>query len=132
MLDRDEILRIVEAAYRARAEGDKEKLAAFWAPDAQFRLAGDAALLAAFPTGPGDAATTTAAIVDLIAFHGQERLAALVDGLKAAILWRVTASIAGKPPVTTELYDLIELNEDGKIVSLIQFCDTALLADMLR
>lgn len=131
MLDRDEVLRIIDAGYKARAQGDKEALAAFWAPDAEYRLSGDARLLSAFPTGPGEAAGTVAEIIDLIQFHEQERITAVVDGLKAAILWRVTASTGGNRPITTELFDLFQLNEAGKVVSIVQFCDTGLLADML-
>lgn len=49
----------------------------------------------------------------------------------SAVLWRVTMSVKGKPPVTTEMYDRVTLTDDGKFVSLVQFVDTATVADML-
>jgi ketosteroid isomerase-like protein len=52
----------------------------------------------------------------------------VVEGLKAAVLWRATVTFAGRPEFETMLFDFWELNEDGKIVSLVQFADTAKIA----
>ncbi len=131
MPDRAEILRTIDDAYAARARGDKQALALAWAPGAHYRLAGDTSLVSGFPTGPGEAVVTTADIIDLVEFRQFERIAAVVEDNKAAVLWRVTASVAGQPPVTTELFDLIEVDESGKLASMVQFCDTAALARLL-
>lgn len=40
-------------------------------------------------------------------------------------------SVDGKPPVTTEICDLWEFDEDGRMTSLVQFIDTALLRKLL-
>jgi ketosteroid isomerase-like protein len=131
MPGRDEILAIIDAGYEARVRGDKEKLATFWAPDAQYRMSGDSSLIAAFPAGPANAEITTAELIDRFQFQSLERLAAIVEGNKAAVMWRVTASAGDKPLLMTELFDLFEFDEAGKITSLVQFCDTAALAKFL-
>jgi len=131
-LDRDEILHIIDSVYTARKAGDKEAVAAYWAPDAIFRLAGEASLMSAVvPAGTGGAKDAVDALIDRFQFHELERLSAVVEGNMAAIHWRVTFSTAGCAPLTTEISDLWTIGEDGKAVSLLQFTDTALLWSQL-
>jgi ketosteroid isomerase-like protein len=131
MLDRGEILKIIEDAYAARMRGDQAKVAEIWAPGAQYRLAGEASLLSGLPFA-GDARSTAADLIDLFQFHAMKRLSAVVEERKAALRWRVTLSTGGGEPVTTDFLDLFELDEAGKITSLVQYCDTALLLEMTR
>ena len=130
MLDRQAILQRIDDLYATRARGDKEALQTFWAPEVSFRFAGDPELLMHFPGGE-DVAASIGRIIDLIAFHHFERLEAVVEGHKASVLWRVHLSVRGKTPVTTELYDLWAFDDQGRATSLVQFCDTALLAKLL-
>jgi ketosteroid isomerase-like protein len=111
--------------------GDKAALALYWSPGATYRLAGLAEMLPGFPVGPSDAQPAVHSLVDLVQFHKLEKLDALVDGLRAAVHWKVTFSTQGRPPATTELYDLWHFDEDGKVASLLQFTDTALLSSQL-
>jgi ketosteroid isomerase-like protein len=132
MLDRAEILRTIDEAYAARMRGDKAALLPYWAPEATYRLAGAEELIPApFPVGPADAHTAAVSLIDLFQFHKLERLHAVVEGPMASVHWRVTVSTAGKSAVTTEMYDLWTFTEGGKVCSLLQFVDTALLATML-
>ena len=131
MLDRVRILDIIDKAYAARTRGDKAELGTYWAPGAVYRLSGDPALVRSFPAGPADAIQTTEALVDLFQFEQLERLHAIVEGDAAAVLWRVLVSTRGGEPVTTEIYDLWKFDADGKVTSLLQFADTALIAKML-
>ena len=131
MPDRAQILDIIDRAYAARARGDKETVARIWAPGAVYQLAGETSLIPAFPAGPGDAGETVSSIIDLIRFHHLEQLDAIVEGHRAAILWRVTFSVGNGPVGTTGLYDLWQFDEEGRPSSLLQFVDTALLRDML-
>lgn len=131
MLDRAQILDIIDRAYEARARGDKETVARIWAPGAVYQLAGEASLIPSFPSGPADAGETVSTIIDLIRFHALERLDAIVEDNRAAILWRVTFSVGDGPTGTTGLYDLWQFDEEGRPCSLLQFVDTALLRDML-
>ncbi len=132
MLDRAQILQIIDKAYETRIRGDKAALAPFWSPGATYRLAGVADMLPSFPVGPSEAHSAVPAIIDLVRFHDLEQLQALVEGNSAAVHWRVTFSTQGKEPVTTEMYDLWSFDEDGKVTSLLQFTDTALLKSMLN
>ena len=131
MLGREIVLAIIDAAYAARASGDKVALEQFWAPDATYRMVGEVGLRDRYPLGPMDANRATGAIIDLIAFHALERVDAIVEGNRAAILWNVTMSSGASGERPSQLYDLWELDDDGKARSLIQFADTALVAAMI-
>lgn len=132
MPDRDRILAAIDEAYAARTRGDKEALARFWAPDATFRLAGEGSLLDPLPKGAAAAGPAVGELIDLIRFHDYRRLEAVVEGSRAALRWRISCSIDGGPVETTEISEFWEFDEEGRATSLLQFVDTALLAEMLR
>jgi ketosteroid isomerase-like protein len=131
VLDRETVLKTIDAAYAARASGDKDAVNRFWASGANFRLAGEPSLLPTFPAAEEDPVQAVAKLVELVSFHGHERIDAVVEGNNAAVRWRATLSIKGHEPITTELYDLWKLDDEGKVISLVQFADTALLRDRL-
>ena len=131
MLDRTATLKIIDDAYDARRRGDKGALATYWASDAKYRLAGDGSLLAGMPVKPTNAVQATNDLIDRFKFEKVERLDALVDGNTASVHWRVTMVPPSGKSVTTELYDLWKFNPDGKIASLLQFGDTALLKSLI-
>jgi ketosteroid isomerase-like protein len=130
MPDRDTFLGAIDGAYACRVKGDKAGVAAYLAPGATIRIAGEGSLLANAATGGGPAMPTVEALMDAFEFHDLERVDAVVDGDKAAVLWKVTASYAGGEKVSTELYDLWTIGADGKLTSLLQFVDTALAAKL--
>lgn len=132
MRDREALLALIDHAYEARTRGDKEELARCWAPGATYRMVGEAGLLECVPCGPADATQATAVLIDLAEFQEMERLSALVEDNQAAIRWRVTVSVAGKPPVDTEICDFWTLDDEGRLLSLVQYCDTALLSQLLH
>ena len=131
MLNRAQILEVVDAAYAARAKGDKAELARFWAPGATFHIVGDPRFAGRLPETPSNAKAAVDDLIDRVEFKAVERIDAIVEGHKAAIHWRVTMVAKGKAPVETELYDLWTFNDDGKVSSLLQFGDTAMLAVLL-
>ncbi len=51
----------------------------------------------------------------------------LIDGLQAAVRLRATVALGGLEPVETELCHLWVFDEAGKIRSVTEFFDTALL-----
>lgn len=132
MASREEVLAIIDNAYAARARGDKAAVDQIWAPGATYQMVGEASLMRAYPVGPGHAETATHAIIDLFTFHDFKRIDAIVEGNRAAILIRVTLSTATHEPRETMLYDLWELDDDGKVKSVIQFTDTALVSSMMH
>ncbi len=131
-MDRNTVLGIIEDAYAARRDGDWQRLASFWRSDATYRLAGAPHLIPAFPAEEAPAAMSVPALVAMFEFHEMERLGAVVDGNIAVLRWRVALSRTGRERISTELVDWFELDDDGKIRSLVQFGDTAMIAHMMR
>lgn len=131
MASRDELLSIIDRGYEARCSGDKEAVLAFLAPGATFCLNGERQQpLAGFPQGYQPADAVIGALIDQFRFHSIERLESFIDGNRAAIHTRIVVSAGDGDPVTTELFDLWTFDDDGKVVSLLQFADTALVAQM--
>jgi ketosteroid isomerase-like protein len=131
MTNRTAVLRVIDAAYAARIRGENETIAAMCAPDAQFELAGEKSLLEGFPAGPAAFGAAVTQLIDLVQFRSVARVSAVVEGRRAAVHWRATICVAGRPPVETYLFDLWDVTEDGKIAALVQFSDTALIAQEL-
>jgi ketosteroid isomerase-like protein len=130
MPDRKTFLCIIDAVLAARTSGDKAGVAKHFADHATIRIAGQDSLLSHMTTGGGPAVPTAEALMDAFRFHHFERLDAVVEGDKAAVLWKVEVSYAGGQPVTTEIYDLWTMGADGKLTSVVQFVDTALAAKL--
>ena len=130
-MTREDTLRIIDEAYGARQRGDKEALGTYWAPEATFQLVGTESLLKGLPLGPVGAAVSVDELIDRFQFHEVERLDSVVEGNKAAVRWRIKVSKPGEEPETTELFDLVTLTDDGRIASLVQFTDTALVKSMM-
>jgi hypothetical protein len=127
MLNREDALQMIEEAYAARVRGDKEALARYWAEGATFQIAGDATLAHGVPFQSANPMTAISELVDRFQFSDLKRLNAIVEGNTAAVRWEVTLNVAGNPPAQTQLFDLIELDDEGKIRSFVQFADTALV-----
>ncbi|MEI9850974.1 MAG: nuclear transport factor 2 family protein [Sphingomonas sp.] len=131
MLDREEILSTIDAAYAARTRGDRMALAGFWAPGATYQLVG-ASMLPRVPVGLSEMQEAVGALIDIFQFHEVERLGAVVEGFRAVLHWRIMFSTGAGSFATTEVCDLWEFAPDGKIRSLLQFTDTALLRILLN
>jgi ketosteroid isomerase-like protein len=131
MPDREKILGVIDRAYAARQSSDKEALRSFFAPGAEFRIVGQGRLIDGFPVGPADAVETVDELIDLFQFHRMDRLQVMIDGDAVMIRWAVETSCSGGPCVETELCDIWTLGDDGKVTSIVEFADTALIADML-
>lgn len=132
MLDRNKILSIIDAAYASRMAGDNAALEKFWAPGATFQVPGEPELLRNFPLGPTDADAAVRTLIDMIDFHTFERVDAVVEGNRAAIIWEVTLSSGASGKHLTRFFDLWELDDEGRARSLIQFIDTSLIASLLE
>lgn len=130
-MERAQLLRKIDEIYDARSRGDKEAVLAHLASGSRYQLVGDTGLLPDFPAGPEEVPKAISTLIDRVQFQQRERLSAIVEGNSAAVRWRVILSVDGKPPVTTEICDLWEFDEDGRMTSLVQFIDTALLRKLL-
>ena len=119
-----------QEAYEARRRGDADGACRFFAEDAQFTLAG-APNVSPIPVQAENRDSirqTLAALIAGFEFLEHDILSIIVEGEEAAVHSRVRlrATPSGEEAVT-ELADFLTFR-DGKIVSFVQFCDTALAA----
>jgi len=129
MADRDRVLAAIDAAYAARKRGDKEALATHFAPGATFRLVGRSDVMG-FDVGPVDALAAIGQLIDLFTFHEMERLHVAVNDHTVFNHWRIDVSARGGERDVTEICDIWTLDDDLKTVSLVEFADTASMAQM--
>jgi ketosteroid isomerase-like protein len=132
MLDRARMLGIIDEIYVLRVKGDTAGLNAFWAEGGQYRMAADPIHIEGFPVGPAGGPIAVAELVQMFRFHKVQRADAIVEGNAAVVHWHAAVSRGDGEPVTTEICDLWKFDDDGKIMSLLQFADTALIRAMLN
>jgi ketosteroid isomerase-like protein len=127
-MDRTEIEAFVRKLYAARVDGDIDALSQLFAEDAVFQIAGspEYSMLASLAEGHETVMSLMRTIVDTFSLSDVAILDFLVDGNKAAVRWRATVHVMTTgQTVTTEIAAFIEI-VGGKVVSLIEFVDTAL------
>lgn len=133
MLQRDDMLARVRAAYEARRTGDFDALRELVAEHAAWSVAGEESLIAGFPgTGGADVHEAARQLFETIELRTLERVDALVEGNRVAILWKTTVVIPGSEPFETLMYDLWEFDGSGKISKGMQFVDTAKFVEAMR
>ena len=133
MTNRDEIERIVIEAYAARREGDLDALGKIFTDNAEFRLAGSpiASPVASTAIGTQEIKRVLQEMITVFQWLDQKILSIIIEGSRAAVHWRGTIhSTATGESVETELLDIFGI-ENGRIASLIEFCDTALAARLM-
>ena len=133
MSTREDIERTLREAYAARQCGDLDALARVFAPHARFQMAGSqASPIAALAEGTEQYRTLLAAMIKTFEMLDHKILTMLIDGSKVAVQWRarIRSTVTGET-VDTEALDLIEMEGD-RIKSLLEFCDTALAARMMK
>jgi ketosteroid isomerase-like protein len=127
-----DVLETIERFWRARVEGDKPAVLSFLSDDATYEMVGAGAFTDPVTVGPSAVAEKAAdRLIDDFRFHRLEQLATVVEGRKAAVVNRLEVSFRGGAPVTTDVCDLWEFDEAGKVRSLRQFVDTRLVHGML-
>jgi ketosteroid isomerase-like protein len=132
-MQREEMLAKVEAAYQARRTGDFDKLRELVAEDAAFTTAGEQSLVGHMP-GAGGVSVHKAAreLFDTIELRTLDRLDAVAEGDRVAILWRTTVMVGGGQPFETLMFDLWKFDGEGKISQGMQFVDTAKFVEEMR
>jgi ketosteroid isomerase-like protein len=127
-MQRDDMLAKVEAAYAARRSGDFAALETVVAPDAAFSFGGEQDLLASVPaTGDGNVHQVARELFEAIEIRSLERVKAVAEGNRVAILWNTTLVAPGGEPFETQMFDLWEFDDSGRICCGTQFLDTAKL-----
>jgi ketosteroid isomerase-like protein len=133
MTTREDIERTLREAYAARQRGDLDALARVFTPHARFQMAGSqTSPIAALAEGTEQYRSLLAGMIKAFEMHDHEIVTMLIDGSKVAVQWRarIRSTITGET-VDTDALDLIEMEGD-RIKSLLEFCDTALAARMMK
>ena len=133
MADKEAVRRLIEHAYAARAAGNVDGIMEAFHSDAKFELTGDAKLVevAGACCGHTDIRKTMTDLCGAFDFLNREYISFLVDGDRAAVHSRVTMRFVPKNlTFTTELVDLFKV-QDGKVVELVEFADTALIKHLM-
>lgn len=121
----------IDSILAARQRGDMAALESHFAPGATYRLAVSPRVFPPFGAGAVDARQATAGLLDQFQFHEIERLRTLIQDNVAMIHWRIRTSVCGGEPEDSELLDIWTFDESGRIETIVEFADTALMRQML-
>ena len=134
MSDRAEIERILKEAYAARKRGDIDAILRLFSADVHFQLAGSisASPIPLRTAGASQFRGVLDRLIRTFEWVDQQILSMLIDGSRAAVHWRgkIRSAVSGET-VDTELVDIVEF-KDGRIVSFVEFCDTALVTRLMK
>jgi ketosteroid isomerase-like protein len=133
-MDREEITKVIEQAYEARRTEDMEGILRLFHPDGKFELAGskDVTAVAGVAKGHQEVRTALVGLIANFEFIQRDIVSILIDGDRASVHSRVKLRFVPKDrTVTTELLDLWKF-ENGKIVELVEFADTAFVNVLMR
>lgn len=133
-MDRAQIAAVVDKVYAARKAGDVEALVGLFRPDGVFRVAGapETFPVAASARGEAEIRQRVRGFVQTFQFLEIEPLDLIVEGDKAARRWRAKIRHVPSGEVREmEAGDILTF-KDGRIASLTQFVDTAMIADVVK
>jgi len=134
MTDRETIRTLISQGYDARSRGDIEGILALFHPDAKFELAGSKTHSSSAGSAQGHAELRTTLVGLISAFEFVQRVVVniIIENERAAVHSRVQLRFVPKDKtVATDLIDLWKF-ENGKVVELVEFVDTALVNDLMR
>lgn len=133
MTSRQEMMEVIERAYDARNNGAIDAIMAEFHPKAAFELKGDKSMLSVVGRAEGHA-NVRAAMGQLIGafdFLQREILETIIEGNRAVVHSRLKIKFVPTGRIfDTDVLDSIKF-EDGKIVELVEFADTALIRDLV-
>lgn len=133
MTDRQAIENLLEELYAARVRGDLETITRLFAANATFQVAGtdDASPMPTLVKGNAGITSLMQGMITNFEVSDFTILEMLIDGPSAAVRWQATFMYTKTGRMfATELADFITV-ADGKVVSFIEFLDTALAAKVL-
>ncbi|TDR89054.1 nuclear transport factor 2 family protein [Enterovirga rhinocerotis] len=133
MVTKSEVEALLRAAYAARQRGDLDEVMGFFGEGAHFSVSGSAAASPVPTVASGSAAICEVLrrLVSAFEFKEATIVSLVVDGAEAAVHWHVhVRSLATGEEAETDILDMLRI-EDGRIVSLRQFADTALINRLL-
>lgn len=123
-MNRLEIENLLQQIYAARTAGQLDKLAALFAVDATFKIAGatDGKPISIAARGSAEIRTWLAVMLKTFKLSQFQTLSVVIEGSRAAVHWRVDihSKITGVV-VPTELVDLVEVSDDGRVTAYREF-----------
>ena len=132
-MERSEVEKLLKEAYAARKRGDVDAVCACFSEQPTFTMAGarEASPIAVQSVDGDTFRTIIDAMIKTFEWLDHQILSMIIDGPKAAVHWRgrIRSTLTGDE-VVTEIVDVLTV-ADGKIQSLIEFCDTALAAKLM-
>jgi ketosteroid isomerase-like protein len=134
MSSRSDVERIMRDAYAARLRGDIDAICRIFADNATFQMAGthNASPVAIRSDGVSQFRPLIEQMIKTFELSDHQIVSMIVEGSKAAVHWRarIRSTVTGVTAVS-DLLDLVEI-KDGRIASFVEFCDTALAAQMMK
>jgi ketosteroid isomerase-like protein len=133
-MDREAVRALIEQTYQKRDAGDLDQTLAAFHPAGRIQIAGSKALTpaAVMVEGQGQLRTMLSDFIAAWAFDRREIISMVIDGDRAAVHSRVALRFVPKDKtVTTDILDLFKV-QDGKIIELVEFLDTAAIGDLMR
>jgi ketosteroid isomerase-like protein len=133
MASREAMIDTIYRAYDARGKGDIEGLMAAFHPNAVFELKGEKDVLEVAGAVQGHP-NVRAAMTGFIAnfqFVQRDIVDAVVEGDRAAVHSRLKVRFVPRDVVfTSDVLDTFKF-QDGKIIELVEFADTALIKSVV-
>jgi len=129
MANRETMRVLIEQAYAARARGDADALMSAFHADSIFEFKGDkrALEMAGVTEGHADIRELMTGFIAAFEFTDREILSMIIEGDDACVHSRLRIIYRPKnESFTTDVIDLLKF-KDGKIASLVEFADTALI-----
>jgi ketosteroid isomerase-like protein len=133
MASREAMIDTIYRVYDARGKGDIEGVMAGFHPDGVFELKGEKDILevAGAVQGYPNVRAVITGLIEAFEFLERDIVDTIVEGDRAAVHSRLKIRFVPKDVVfTTELLDKFRF-EDGKIIELVEFADTALIKSFL-
>jgi ketosteroid isomerase-like protein len=128
------MIETIYRAYDARGRGDIEGCMVAFHPNAVFELKGEKAVLEIAGTVQGHLNVRAAMVgfIENFEFMKRDIVETIVEGDRAAVHSRVEIRFIPKNTVfTSDVLDIFKF-DDGKIVKMVEFVDTALVKSVIR
>ena len=125
-----DVKQLIESYYQARLKNDHQASLEFYAGNASLEYAGDtsASSFAGSADGRDEVEARITAVIDTWIWLGYEFDSVVVDGSSAAVLCSIKVQHVPTDSVyDSQLFDLFEFDDAGKIVRQVEFADTALI-----
>jgi ketosteroid isomerase-like protein len=133
MASREAMIDTIHRAYDARGKANLAGLMTAFHPDAMFEMKGDKNVLevAGAVKGHSNVQAAMADFIDAFEFIRRDIIDTVVEGDRAVVHSRVEIKFNPKGVVvTTDVLDTFRF-EDGKIIELTEFADTALIKSLI-